>query len=303
MSLGQDVFVIHGRDKRARRELFTFLRAIRLHPIEWTEALTETGGGAPVIGDILDTVIRPDRAFLVLLTPDDMAHLKPEHADGDDDHEVQPAGQARPNVLFEAGMALGRQPQNTVLVEFGKVRPFTDIGGRFVVKLDNSSESRSKLASRLRAIGCDVNLEGTDWLSAGDLTPPQTRPAQPARSAAPRPAAPSAPRQPASPTSGATQPEFVSNVGRWNVELESFSVRQHRYSLIVHGEATNHEPKALMLALKATFFDATGAILGSADGIVNEISHEERKTFELSTSETIEDFTRVNIQIDTCFEI
>jgi len=300
MTMGRKVFVIHGRDKRARRELFTFLRAIGLAPIEWTEALAEAGGGAPLISDILDTVITADRAFIVLLTPDDLAQLKPEHADDEDDPEVRPSGQARPNVLFEAGMAFGRNPENTVLVEFGKVRRFTDVSGRFVVKLDNSSQSRTKLALRLKAIGCEVDLGGTDWLSAGDLTPPETRPIPPTQPAAATPAQNMA----ALPISGAVQPEFTSNAGTWNIEMENFTInRRRRSSLVVHGEITNHEPNVLMILLKATFFDADGIILGSADGIVNKIGKEERRAFELTTSDWIENFIRIHVHVDTGLEV
>lgn len=171
MSLGTTIFVIHGRDERARREVFHFLRAVGLSPVSWDRALREAGGGAPSINQVVDKAIRADRAFLVLLTPDDVVYLKRELADDEHDPETQSAGQARPNVLFEAGMALGRFPEHTVLVEFGKVRKFTDIDGLYRVQLNDSPEARHTLAHRLAAIGCDVNLEDKDWYTAGSLIP------------------------------------------------------------------------------------------------------------------------------------
>jgi len=33
-------------------------------------------------------------------------------------------------VLFEAGLAMGRHPRKTVFVQVGKVKPFSDVGGR-----------------------------------------------------------------------------------------------------------------------------------------------------------------------------
>src|SRR5437016_10589538 len=33
------VFVVHGRDTRLRDELYTFLRALGLNPIEWSQAI------------------------------------------------------------------------------------------------------------------------------------------------------------------------------------------------------------------------------------------------------------------------
>jgi hypothetical protein len=300
MSLGREIFVIHGRDKRARRQLFMFLRAIGLHPIEWTEALAEAGGGAPMINDILDTVIKPERAILVLLTPDDIAQLKPEHADGDDDIEVHAAGQARPNVLFEAGMAFGRHPENTVLVEFGKVRPFTDIAGRFVVKLDGSAESRRKLAHRLQSIGCEVNLNGSDWLSEGDLTPPTSKPVQSIPNSS---SATASPRTQASTASGGVEPEFTSSTGMWEIEMENFAVLRRRSELVVHGEIINHEPSALMVGVKATFYDANGKPVGSGDGLVHGLGTDERKTFEANTYDKVGTFARVHVQVETAIEM
>jgi hypothetical protein len=52
------------------------------------------------------------------------------------------------------------------------MRAFTDVAGRHAVRLNNSAETRKDLAQRLRIAGCEVNLDGSDWLTAGDLTPP-----------------------------------------------------------------------------------------------------------------------------------
>jgi hypothetical protein len=79
--------------------------------------------------------------------------------------------QPRPNVLFEAGMAMGRDEDRTIIVELGKVKTFSDIHGRHVVRLDNTTALRQDLATRLRGAGCAANTDGTDWHTAGDLTP------------------------------------------------------------------------------------------------------------------------------------
>lgn len=301
MSLGRKIFVIHGRDKSARRELFTFLRAIGLSPIEWTQALEEAGGGAPLISDILDKAIRADRAFIVLLTPDDIAHLKPEHADDEDDPDLQATGQARPNVLFEAGMAFGRYPEHTVLVEFGKARRFTDVDGRFRVRLDNSAESRNKLARRLEAIGCEVDLVGADWLSAGRLTPPETK-LIPSTQPTVAVAIPKSSAQ--APASDAARPEFTNSSGPWNVVMENFSmVSRKRSGFVVHGEITSKDQNTLTLILKATFFDANGRILGSADGIVSNLASTERRAFDATVFDNIAEITRVHVHVDNAIEV
>ena len=165
-------FVVHGRNDAARSAMFAFLRAIGLDPIEWSEAVKMTGEGSPYIGQVLDTAFDSAQAIVVLLTPDDIAYLRSEYASGNSDPETEPAAQARPNVLFEAGMAMGRDARRTVLVELGQLRPFSDVTGRHAVRIDGSAAKRKDLAQRLESAGCPVNLAGSDWLTAGEFTPP-----------------------------------------------------------------------------------------------------------------------------------
>lgn len=164
------VFVVHGRNLQLRDAMFSLLRALGLKPIEWDQAVAMTGRGAPYVGEVLDAAFAAGQAVVVLLSPDDVAYLRTEYASGPDDSETKPAGQARPNVLFEAGMALGRNPDHTILVELGQLRPFSDVGGRHTIRMDNSPERRNALAQRLATAGCAVDTKGTDWLIAGDFT-------------------------------------------------------------------------------------------------------------------------------------
>lgn len=170
----RSVFVVHGRNDELRRSMFDFLRSINLAPIEWSTAVSLTGEGSPYIGQVLDAAFAHANAIVVLMTPDEIAYLQPRYANGQEDRETQPAPQARPNVLFEAGMALGRDAKRTVLVEVGEVRPFSDVAGRHAIRLSNTVASRQELATRLRTAGCEVDIDGTDWHSTGDFSaPPQ----------------------------------------------------------------------------------------------------------------------------------
>ena len=168
----RSVFVVHGRNDAIRDSMFDFLRSINLVPIEWTRAVALTGQGSPYIGQVLDAALDDAQAIVVLLTPDEVAYLQPRYGNGDNDPEIQPAAQARPNVLFEAGMALGRDAERTVMVEVGEVRPFSDVAGRHVVRLNNTTKSRQALAQRLQTAGCEVDLTGTHWHTAGDFSSP-----------------------------------------------------------------------------------------------------------------------------------
>ena len=167
------VFVVHGRDGVNRDAMFTFLRAIDLDPIEWSEARRGTGRPQPYIGEALDYAFSSSQAVVVMLTPDDEARLRERfHQDHDPPHETELTGQARANVLFEAGMAMGRAPDRTVLVELGRLRPFSDVAGLHIVRFDGSSQMRQDLAQRLEDAGCQVNTDRRDWHTAGEFEIP-----------------------------------------------------------------------------------------------------------------------------------
>jgi hypothetical protein len=162
------VFVVYGRNSDARRELFAFLRALHLHPLEWEQARKLTGKSTPYVGEILAAGFNAAQAAVVLLTPDDEARLRePYRHQGDGDDETQLTGQPRQNVIFEAGMAMGLYEDRTIIVELGKLRPMSDVVGRHVIRLNDSPETRNDLVHRLRGAGCDVDSAGRDWYSTG----------------------------------------------------------------------------------------------------------------------------------------
>jgi len=73
-------------------------------------------------------------------------------------------------VIFEAGMALGAQPDRTILVELGKSRPFSDILGRLVIKIDNTSQRRAELIDRLKVARCAIEIQDESWLVRGNFS-------------------------------------------------------------------------------------------------------------------------------------
>ena len=164
------VFVVHGRDKAARDAMFAFLRSLTLKPIEWTQAVKLAKKGAPYVGEVLTAAFDRAAAVVVLLTPDDEGRLKKKYRKADDPaYERVLTGQARQNVIFEAGRAFGSHPNQTIIVELGKTRPFTDTGGIHSIRLSNDVETRRDLALRLETAGCEVDTTGTDWLTTGDF--------------------------------------------------------------------------------------------------------------------------------------
>jgi predicted nucleotide-binding protein len=111
------VFVVHGRDVKARQELSAFLRSLHVDVIEWDKALALTKKGSPYIGEVIDAGFQYAQAIVVMFTPDDEAKLKDGFfRKGDGAFEKKLNGQPRQNVLFEAGIAFGKYKDTTVLV-------------------------------------------------------------------------------------------------------------------------------------------------------------------------------------------
>lgn len=168
----RDVFVVYGRNTRLRDSMFAFLRSLQLNPIEWSVAVNRTAAGSPYVGQVLHETIANVPAVVVLMTPDDEAKLRTEFVSPTDPvHERELTPQARPNVLFEAGMAFALHPEKTILLEIGRnLRPFSDVAGRHVIRMDNSPAKRHELLGRLKQANCPVEELGEDWLSMGDFS-------------------------------------------------------------------------------------------------------------------------------------
>jgi predicted nucleotide-binding protein len=129
-----------------------------------------TKNPAQHIGEILKGGFNLAHAAIVLLSGDDEAWLREEfRGPNDPEHESRLYPQPRPNVLFEAGMAMAHFENRTILVQVGPCRPFSDIAGIHFVAMDDSLPKRRDLANRLKMAGCGVvDLDSTtEWQTAG----------------------------------------------------------------------------------------------------------------------------------------
>jgi predicted nucleotide-binding protein len=167
------VFLVHGRNLKAKNAVVDLLRAFDLRVISWDEASAQTGMGTPYTGDVVIAGMQDADAVVVLLTPDDVGCTSPDFVQpGDAKEERTPGPQARLNVVFEAGMAMALNRQATVLVEVGRVRPMSDTAGLNVVRVTSGTiPERLQLANRLQTAGLAVDVTGhTGWATAGDFT-------------------------------------------------------------------------------------------------------------------------------------
>ena len=167
----RNVFVIHGRNAPIKHSMFEFLRSIDLRPLEWSQLVASTLSGSPYIQTVLNQAFVQAQAIIVLLTPDDVAKLNRSLWMKDDpEYEKRLTGQARPNVLLEAGMAIALNREQTIFVEVGELRPFSDLAGIHTLRFDGSPNSRQALVSRLKTAGCAADTDhNTDWLTTGDF--------------------------------------------------------------------------------------------------------------------------------------
>jgi predicted nucleotide-binding protein len=167
------IFVVHGRDSALTDSMYAFLRAIGINAMEWNDAIKAAKGGAnPIVGDIIHDAMKSVQGVMVLFSPDEDAKLKSKFVrDGDKRKNLHVLdSQPRPNVIFEAGLALGAHSEKTILVQVGDIRDISDIAGKHLVHLSNSTTSRKALALRLQdKLKFKVNLNGDAWLEAGDF--------------------------------------------------------------------------------------------------------------------------------------
>lgn len=149
------VFVVHGRDRRPVDAIAQFLQFIHLEMMAWSDAVARTGQSQPHTYDIVKAGMESCAAVIVLFSPDDLAHSKDEFIE-EGELDTLPQGQARQNVLLEAGMAFAMARERTVFVRSGLTREISDIAGFNWVKLDGAWDSRKDLRDRLQRAGAAV---------------------------------------------------------------------------------------------------------------------------------------------------
>ena len=110
-------------------------------------------------------------AVVVLLTPDDLGHVKGDFYDSehDDPREAKPSGQARQNVIFEAGWAMALDQEHVILLLAGTVRKLSDIDGLNYVRISDDISDRRSLITRLRNVALEVDDSGEEWRTAGSF--------------------------------------------------------------------------------------------------------------------------------------
>ncbi|MDW3191646.1 MAG: nucleotide-binding protein [Cytophagales bacterium] len=175
ISQNHSIFLIHGRNDGIKKQLAILLNKLKINYKDWSSYLDTIKKSAPLTTEILDTAFKEATIFLVLLTPDDEVRLNPNFLNSNDSLEEQNIRlQARPNVIFEAGMAYGRNPNTTIFIKVGNPSLFTDIEGKHVITLSNDVSSKFELVKTLENLGCEADTSQTDWMNFGNFELPDS---------------------------------------------------------------------------------------------------------------------------------
>jgi predicted nucleotide-binding protein len=164
------VFIIHGRNMKARDELCIFLRSLGLSPINFMD-LRASMGGTPTVAEIVERGMDQAQGVIALITADEYAAVRSDFRYAHDQPDDIQRWQARPNVIFEAGMAFGRDRKRVIFVLLGTPKLFTDVAGIHVLRPNNDpSGDRAALRTTLsQGMGCDIEVHSTDWMRSGDF--------------------------------------------------------------------------------------------------------------------------------------
>jgi len=170
---GRTVFLVQGRHQEVNEALTDYLMALDLRVLQWEEVVRATGKGNPYIGDVIVRGMQDADAIVVLFTAEDKVQLDVSIVPNAKPEELLAGHQPRPNVLLEAGMALAIDADRTLIVQFGDIRPATDLDGRHLLHIGGSNVTwRHNLAARLESIGLHPRTTSGRHLTAGSFPAP-----------------------------------------------------------------------------------------------------------------------------------
>lgn len=148
LSASNRVFIVHGRDDKAKGELEVILGEMGLEPI----VLHRQADGGKTLIEKFEHYSDVGFAF-ILLTPDEIAYLVAEEAKPDEEREKE--HRARPNAIFEFGFFVGRLGRNrTCCIYKSPVTVPSDLDGLVYKRFENSIEEVAySLGKELKAAG------------------------------------------------------------------------------------------------------------------------------------------------------
>ncbi len=147
-SIGDKVFIVHGRDNEAKVTVARFVETLGLT----ATILHEQPSRGLTIIEKLEKYARKAGFAIVVITPDDLGGLK-------DTADDEPNPRARQNVIFELGYFMGKLGREKVCPLFkGEVEKPSDIDGILYVPMDNNDGWKFNLAKEMKQAGLPVDM-------------------------------------------------------------------------------------------------------------------------------------------------
>lgn len=142
--LGNDVFIVHGRDEAAKEAVARFIEKLDLNPVILHE---KPNKGRTIIEKFED---HSNVGFaVILMTPDDVGTSSSEKG------KLKP--RARQNVIFELGFFVGKLGRNRVCALYVEgVEVPSDYEGVVFIKMKDNW--KINLAKEIKAAGINVDL-------------------------------------------------------------------------------------------------------------------------------------------------
>lgn len=158
-TFGDEIFIVHGRDNKAKCAVAGFVRNLGFEPIILDR---QPNAGLTVIEKFEKYADKAGYA-IVLFTPDDVGALKHEADD-------QLKFRGRQNVVLEHGYFMGKLGRERVcVIREGEIEWPSDIRGLAYVPMDDDNEWQKKIIMEMKAVGLPVRN------NASEILPPHSK--------------------------------------------------------------------------------------------------------------------------------
>ena len=167
-SMTQDpkkVFIVHGWNDAAVKATQQFLQSVGLHSDPF-ETVRSKMSGTVSIPTIIRKAFEEAQAIIVLWTPDEWVDSRPSIRDAEMKDKSNGRWQPRPNVLIEAGAAILKETDRTILLGVGLQDAPSDFAGLHLFRMNNAAPQRQRLLNMLKASGCEVNPTNENYLDS-----------------------------------------------------------------------------------------------------------------------------------------
>lgn len=146
ISMGSDIFIVHGHDESAKQSVARFIERLELRAV----ILHEQPNAGRTIIEKFEEYANVGFA-IVLLTPDDIGYPR--------DKPDEKKQRARQNVIFELGFFIGKLGRERVCALYKEgVEIPSDFQGVLYIEMDTRGGWQLQLAREIKHVGIEVDM-------------------------------------------------------------------------------------------------------------------------------------------------